>query len=408
MPMLLRMFKRLIFLMMAAILLSSCAVPPAETIQSAKESGRKAFAAKAKTHAPREYREYEYAVARARRFQMEEDVRLIPMFRDYSRVVEAYSLARNRGEEARQAALKRQAELTAEAQSDMLQADQELTEVRDLVTGVPVGRLSGQILSEAEMLVSEAALLIELGEYEKAKAAAANALEKVSTVANRAGFVLDRYMRPELLDKWRRWARETVEWSRQNSSHAFVVDKSRHTCTVYYAGKEKESFRVNLGLNGLNQKYRAGDLATPEGRYYIVRKQDAGQSRFYKSLLLNYPNEEDWQRFNQAKRESFISSASRIGGLIMIHGEGRRNVDWTQGCVALVNRDMDTLFSWAEVDTPVTIVGRDNSSKVEADDVNDVISKTQEKIARKNGAKGQANKEPGTAGKEHRATTGGL
>ena len=398
-----RMLNRPFFLLISAILLTSCAVPPTHTVQLAKESGRRAFEAKAKIYAPREYHEYENAVARARRFQMEEDIRLLAMFRDYGRVVEAYAQAYQRGEEARQASLKRQAELSAEAQGEMLQADQELAEVRDLVTGLPVGRLSAQLLSEAEILIGQSSRLIELGEYEKAKAASAKALDKAATVANRAGFELDRYMRPELLGKWRRWVRETVDWSRENSGYALVVDKSRHTCTVFRDGKKKRIFRINLGLNGLNQKYRAGDLATPEGRYYIVRKQDAGQSRFYKSLLLNYPNEEDWLRFNQAKRERFISSGSRIGGLIMIHGEGRKNVDWTQGCVALLNRDMDTLFSWAEVGTPVTIVGRDSSPDAATADIDDVVSKPQEKIAKRNGVKPPPGREQGLGSREQGA-----
>lgn len=377
------MIQRLIFLMLSTLLLVACAVPPSDAIRQAREGGRKAVEAKAKTYAPQEFREYERALARARRFQVEEDARLLPLLRDYSRVVEAYGLARTRGEQARQASLKRQDELAAAAQGDMLQADQELAEVRSLVTGVPVGRLSAQKLSEAEILVDEAAQLIEVGEYEKASAAAAQATEMVGVVANRAGVVLDRYMRPELLEKWRRWVRETVDGSRQNGSYAFVVDKSRHTCSVFHAGKLKSWFRVNLGLNGLNQKFRAGDLATPEGRYNVVRKQDAGQSRFYKALLLSYPNEEDWQRFNQAKRERFISAGSGIGGLIMLHGEGRKNVDWTQGCVALMNRDMDALFAWAEVGTPVTIVGRDTSAYATADDAADVISMAKEKLAKK-------------------------
>ena len=134
-----------------------------------------------------------------------------------------------------------------------------------------------------------------------------------------------------------------------------------------------------------------------------MRKQDAGQSRFYKSLLLNYPNEEDWQRFDQAKRERFISSGSRIGGLIMIHGEGRKNVDWTQGCVALLNRDMDALFSWTEVGTPVTIVGRDSSPDAATADIDDVVSKTQEKIAKRNGVKHALGREQGTGNREQGA-----
>lgn len=383
------MILRLMLLLSAAWSLTSCATPPVQTILQARQSGRKAFEAKSKIYAPREYREYEYAMERARRFQMEEDIRLVPLFRNYTRVVEAYGLARIRANEARELSLTRQAELAAEAQNRLIEADAELADIRETVTGVPVGAASREALTEADLLIAASQRLLDLGEYSKAKRTALQALEKVAMVQNRAGLVLDRYNRPELLEKWRRWVRETVEWSRRNSGYAIVVDKSRHTCTVYYSGLVRKSYPINLGVNGFNQKFRAGDLATPEGRYHVIQKQDVGRSRYYKALLLNYPNEEDWQRFQQARRERFISSGSRIGGLIMLHGEGRKNVDWTQGCVALDNHHMDDVFQWADIGTPVTIVGRDTTpygARVAMHQ--DVVAKTKEKLAKKNGRGG--------------------
>jgi murein L,D-transpeptidase YafK len=236
------------------------------------------------------------------------------------------------------------------------------------------------------LLISEALRLLELGEYKKAKRAADQAMEKVAMVENRAGLVLDRYSRPDLIEKWRRWVKETIEWSRQNETYAIVVDKSRHTCTVYNRGQARKSYPVNLGVNGFNQKYRAGDLATPEGRYEVIRKQDMGESRYHKGLMLNYPNEEDWQRFQQAKQDRYISTAASIGGLIMLHGDGRKNVDWTQGCVALENKHMDEIYEWAEVGTPVTIVGRDATRNgAEVAQHPDVVAKTKAKLAKRNG-----------------------
>ena len=57
-----------------------------------------------------------------------------------------------------------------------------------------------------------------------------------------------------------------------------------------------------------------------------------------------------------------MSARARPGGLIEIHGEGGRGEDWTRGCVALSNRDMDDLFRRVAVGTPVTIVGAEDSA----------------------------------------------
>jgi murein L,D-transpeptidase YafK len=82
-----------------------------------------------------------------------------------------------------------------------------------------------------------------------------------------------------------------------------------------------------------------------------------GQTRYYRAFMLDYPNDEDRARFRRLQRSGRISSRQRIGSLIEIHGEGGRNADWTEGCVALYNHEMDALLPHVEVGTPVTIVG---------------------------------------------------
>ena len=115
---------------------------------------------------------------------------------------------------------------------------------------------------------------------------------------------------------------------------------------------------MDLGFNWIADKSRAGDGATPEGRYRIVSRTTA--SAYYRALLLDYPNADDRAEFARARRSGDVPRSAGIGGLIEIHGEGGRGRDWTKGCVALANPDMADLFARVSVGTPVTIVGSDD------------------------------------------------
>ena len=92
---------------------------------------------------------------------------------------------------------------------------------------------------------------------------------------------------------------------------------------------------------------------TPEGRYKIVKKN--AQSRYYKALLIDYPNESDKRRFALAKKKGLIPAGAAIGGLIEIHGGGKDSL--TNGCVGVENSVMDRLFPEVSVGTVVTIIG---------------------------------------------------
>jgi murein L,D-transpeptidase YafK len=91
--------------------------------------------------------------------------------------------------------------------------------------------------------------------------------------------------------------------------------------------------------------------------YKITGKFDGGKTKYYKALLLDYPNDEDRQKFRSEIEHGSLPASAKIGGLIEIHGNGGKGIDWTEGCIALTDKEMDLVFRIARVGTPVTIIG---------------------------------------------------
>ncbi len=166
-----------------------------------------------------------------------------------------------------------------------------------------------------------------------------------------------RFRDPGLLELWRGWAREALEDSRASGARRLLVDKLARTLEVYSGSRLVAEFEIELGSNGLERKLHAGDRATPEGSYRVRELRGPGETRYHRALLLDYPNDEDRRRWAAARRAGQVPEGSGPGGLIEIHGMGGRGIDWTDGCVALANEDMDRLFELAAVGTRVTIVG---------------------------------------------------
>lgn len=133
-----------------------------------------------------------------------------------------------------------------------------------------------------------------------------------------------------------------------------VIEKSRHLMHVYHNEESIVTFRIALGRVPSGQKTCAGDKRTPEGFYTIT--QHKKDSAFYKALRISYPSKEDIAR---AK-----SKGCKPGGDIMIHGlqngfgwMGRthRTIDWTNGCIAITNNEMDILYAMVADGTTVEI-----------------------------------------------------
>ena len=133
-----------------------------------------------------------------------------------------------------------------------------------------------------------------------------------------------------------------------------VVYKSRKIMELLKGQEVVHSYKVALGRNPIGQKQMAGDCRTPEGAYIIDRhKKNSG---YYKSLHLSYPNSQD---LASAKNRGCTP-----GGSIMIHGLPRGYEDladihykrnWTKGCIAVNNKEMDEIWHLVADGTPIII-----------------------------------------------------
>lgn len=134
-----------------------------------------------------------------------------------------------------------------------------------------------------------------------------------------------------------------------------AVDKAARRLLVVHSLSQIDTFRVELGPAWLGNKRQAGDQRTPEGTYSVSRLLGAGNTRYHRALLLDYPNEADKVRFQARLHSGELPPEAQIGGLIEIHGGGGRHSDWTDGCVALADADMERLFEMIPAGTRVLI-----------------------------------------------------
>jgi murein L,D-transpeptidase YafK len=133
-----------------------------------------------------------------------------------------------------------------------------------------------------------------------------------------------------------------------------VVNKGRRELLLLSGGSVLRSYRMALGFDPAGHKTREGDGKTPEGHYTIERRNPA--SAYHLSLRISYPNETDRQRAAELGVDP--------GGDIMIHGlpngvdaaeRGHPERDWTRGCIAVTNAEIEEIWNLVEDGTPVEI-----------------------------------------------------
>jgi len=133
-----------------------------------------------------------------------------------------------------------------------------------------------------------------------------------------------------------------------------VVHKAEHKLYLYSGSRLLGEYKVALGLNPVGTKEREHDFRTPEGRYYLARRNT--RSDFFLSIQVSYPNKDDEQR---ARKNSWAP-----GGSIMIHGLPNTpkhpaayyaSSDWTDGCIALSNSDMVEVWLRTQDNIPIDI-----------------------------------------------------
>ena len=135
---------------------------------------------------------------------------------------------------------------------------------------------------------------------------------------------------------------------------SILILKKDHVMELLSGGKVIRTYKVALGRGGLKPKQQEGDGRTPEGHYIIDTKNSA--SHYHKALHISCPNAED--------RRRAAALGVSPGGAIMIHGlpnglgwlgASHRLFDWTLGCVAVTDNEIDEIWNLVPVGTPVEI-----------------------------------------------------
>ncbi len=209
--------------------------------------------------------------------------------------------------------------------------------------------------ARGRLLLGEAEIAYNNGDLIKSRNLLIEAKDLINDSFDYSGDFLVDYFKA--YPDWKRWVDKTIENSRKQKSYAIVVDKFGRKVMLYYSGVLKNTFDAELGRNWIGHKKIRGDLTTPEGQYTIVKKKSGGETKYYKALLINYPSKQDMDAFQKEKSNGSLPGNASIGNLIEIHGEGGKGGDWTEGCIAMTNKDMDVLFRVIQTGTPITIVG---------------------------------------------------
>ena len=127
---------------------------------------------------------------------------------------------------------------------------------------------------------------------------------------------------------------------------SIVVRQSARKMYLMHQNEVLEAYDFELGFAPVGHKEIEGDGKTPEGLYYIDRKNP--NSSFHLSVGISYPNDED--------RARAAALGHSPGGDIFIHGTPRRfrgDDDWTWGCIAVKNSEIEVIYSMVQVGTPI-------------------------------------------------------
>ena len=276
-------------------------------------------------------------------------------FRDYDNVARFAELSAKKGEQAMVNSKISYSNLQIKTKHKIDSLNSFVVNMDKRFTAYPLSAEIRNRISKGKMLLKESEIAFKKGQYLHANRKMTDSEYLLTSSFENATTNLSEYFKS--FPVWKKWADWTLKESRQTSSYSIIIDKFSRKCFVYLKGVKKYEYNVELGSNWVGDKREKGDKATPEGMYKIIKKFEKSKTKYYKALLLDYPNETDREEFKQKIANGTLPASAKIGELIEIHGTGGRGIDWTEGCVALTDSEMDVIYKIADVGTPVTIVG---------------------------------------------------
>ncbi len=136
---------------------------------------------------------------------------------------------------------------------------------------------------------------------------------------------------------------------------SILVEKGPRRLTLFHGNEPIRTYEVSIGRNPVGHKQREGDSRTPEGKYVIDGKKRS--SRFHWALHISYPNAQD-------KAAGARNGVRQLGGDIEVHGLPdalawigplHRLINWTDGCVAVTNAEIEEIYPLVDTGTPIEI-----------------------------------------------------
>lgn len=328
--------------------------PPIGDVDYARLCLQQASKSKAQSYSKKSFKQAKADYDSAMKYWQKENEKFI-LFRDYSMVAK---FAQKSAKEAKKAMsdsqnLRKNMVVAVKDKIDLLSSL--ILNVNELFNRVPLPQEVRDKISRGKLLLKEAQLYFERGEYLSAQDKIVLAEDMLMSSYKRTLDDLEDYFNSQ--PYWRKLVNSAIENSAKTCGSAIVIDKFARKLYIYQSGVRKFEFEAEFGKNWMGRKRLKGDKATPEGIYLVKNKIPQNKTKYYRALLLNYPNNDDVEMFKREKQQGKLPANAQIGGLIEIHGNGGKGTDWTDGCIALSDSDMLKVYNLIQVGTPVVIVG---------------------------------------------------
>ena len=328
--------------------------PPASEMEYARETLSMAGINKADTYSKKLYTDAKNLYDSALLSWQKENNRFI-YFRHYDKVVMFAKQSVKKATMASDNSVSTSSNMKVKLKQKIVSLNVLVGQIDGLFTTYPLPEEIRNRISKGKILLKEAEIVYNNGQYLQANRKINDSEYLLTASYENASADLKNYFKSFSI--WKEWVDKTLNESKKSRDYSIIIDKFSRKCFVYRNGLVKYEFAAELGKNWVGHKRAKGDMATPEGMYKITKKFDGSKTKYYKALLLDYPNDEDKEKFKAEIEHGSLPASSNIGGLIEIHGNGGKGIDWTAGCIALTDTEMDIVFKVVKVGTPVTIIG---------------------------------------------------
>lgn len=335
-------------------LIANRPLPPIAAIAMARERLSLARAAHANIYMPADFREASAMYDSANSAWKAENERFF-LNRKYDRTLEFARLSAQKSEQLEKKSRDYSYDLKTTLKKRISNLRNQSAYFDNHFSDLPLDKEVRHSFQSAVISLSEAETAYKAANYllchEKTKLAA----DDIDFIYTQTRNTLEDYFAN--FSVWIERNNEAIRQSKATGDYVLVMSKFQKKCFVYHRGEQVNELEIELGKNWIGDKRHRGDKATPEGKYKVTKKKSGKQTKYYKALLIDFPNNDDRKRFEAEKKNGTLPRHADIGGLIEIHGGGGRGIDWTDGCVALTNENMDWLYTRTKTGTPIYIIG---------------------------------------------------